>query len=56
MEGKDEVNKWCEFHEVDISEYKGNQRKDKISDVNAIKKRIKKVSEIVIINYFKTRE
>ena len=31
MEGKDEVNKWCEFHEYDFYKYKGNQRIDKIA-------------------------
>ena len=30
MEGKDEVSRWCEFHKIDISSYKGDQRKDKI--------------------------
>jgi DNA (cytosine-5)-methyltransferase 1 len=30
MEGKDEVSKWKVFHDIDISSYKGNQRKDKI--------------------------
>ena len=28
MEGKDEVNKWQKFHEIDLSTYKGTQRKD----------------------------
>jgi DNA (cytosine-5)-methyltransferase 1 len=27
----DEVKKLCKFHEIDISSYKGNQRKDKIA-------------------------
>ena len=31
MESKDEVKKWEEFHEIDLSKYKGNQRKDKIA-------------------------
>ena len=31
MEGKNEVEKWCEFHKIDISSYKGTQRKDKIA-------------------------
>ena len=31
MEGKDEVKKWCEFHKIEISSYKGTQRKDKIA-------------------------
>ena len=29
--GTDEVNKLCKFHEIDISSYKGEQRKDKIA-------------------------
>jgi len=28
--GFDEVNKLCEFHDIDIADYKGSQRKDKI--------------------------
>ncbi len=31
MEGKDEVNKWCKFHEYDFRQYKGKQRIDKIA-------------------------
>lgn len=31
MEGEKEVNKWCEFHKIDLSSYKGEQRKDKIA-------------------------
>jgi DNA (cytosine-5)-methyltransferase 1 len=31
MEGKNEVEKWCEFHKIDLSSYKGKQRKDKIA-------------------------
>jgi DNA (cytosine-5)-methyltransferase 1 len=31
MEGKDEVTKWCEFHDYDFREYKGEQRTDKIA-------------------------
>ena len=31
MEGKDEVNKWCEFHDYDFHKYKGKQRLDKIA-------------------------
>ena len=31
MESKDEVSKWCEFHEFDFYKYKGNQRTDKIA-------------------------
>ncbi len=31
MEGKDEVSKWQEFHEIDLSNYNGIQRKDKIA-------------------------
>lgn len=29
--GEDEVKKLCEFHDIDLSTYKGNQRKDKIA-------------------------
>lgn len=31
MEGKDEVNRWCEFHEYNFFDYKGTQRVDKIA-------------------------
>lgn len=31
MEGKDEVSKWCAFHEFDFYQYKGNQRTNKIA-------------------------
>jgi len=31
MEGKDEVNKWCEFHDYDFTKYKGEQRLDKMA-------------------------
>ena len=31
MESKDEVNKWCEFHDYDFRQYKGSQRIDKIA-------------------------
>ena len=31
MEGKDEVTKWCEFHDYDFRKYKGYQRTDKIA-------------------------
>jgi DNA (cytosine-5)-methyltransferase 1 len=31
MEGKDEVTKWCEFHDYDFRKYKGSQRTDKIA-------------------------
>lgn len=31
MEGKDEVKRWCEFHEYDFYKYKGDQRTDKIA-------------------------
>tara|TARA_R110001632_G_scaffold75783_1_gene172220 strand:+ start:973 stop:1614 length:642 start_codon:yes stop_codon:yes gene_type:complete len=31
MEGKNEMNRWCEFHNIDLSSYKGTQRKDKIA-------------------------
>jgi len=31
MECKNEVELWCKFHEIDLSSYKGEQRKDKIA-------------------------
>jgi DNA (cytosine-5)-methyltransferase 1 len=31
MESKDEVQKWCEFHDYDFKKYKGTQRIDKIA-------------------------
>jgi DNA (cytosine-5)-methyltransferase 1 len=31
MEGKNEVEKWCKFHEYDFRKYKGKQRTDKIA-------------------------
>lgn len=31
MESKDEVTKWCEFHDYDFRQYKGKQRIDKIA-------------------------
>jgi len=31
MEGKDEVTKWCKFHDYDFRKYKGEQRMDKIA-------------------------
>ena len=31
MEGKDEVSKWCKFHNYDFRQYKGKQRTDKIA-------------------------
>ena len=31
MEGKDEVSRWCEFHDYDFRRYKGIQRLDKIA-------------------------
>jgi len=31
MEGKDEVKRWCEFHNYDFTKYNGNQRMDKIA-------------------------
>lgn len=31
MEGKDEVKRWCEFHDYDFYNYKGEQRTDKIA-------------------------
>ena len=31
MGGKDEVSKWCEFHDYNFRQYKGEQRTDKIA-------------------------
>lgn len=31
MEGKDEVNKWCEFHDYDFRNYKGEQSVQKMA-------------------------
>jgi len=31
MEGKDEVNKWCEFHNYDFRKYKGSQSVQKMA-------------------------
>lgn len=31
MEGKNEVSKWCEFHDYDFRKYNGQQRMDKIA-------------------------
>ena len=31
MEGKNEVSRWCEFHDYDFYQYKGTQRTDKIA-------------------------
>lgn len=31
MESKDEIKKWCKFHDYDFTKYKGNQRIDKIA-------------------------
>jgi DNA (cytosine-5)-methyltransferase 1 len=31
MEGKNEVDKWCEFHDYDFRKYKGTQRLDKMA-------------------------
>jgi len=31
MEEVNEVQKWCEFHQIDLTEYKGSQRKDKVA-------------------------
>ena len=31
MEGEKEVDKWCVFHDIDLSSYNGEQRKDKIA-------------------------
>lgn len=31
MEGKDEVSKWCKFHDYNFKQYKGEQRIDKMA-------------------------
>jgi DNA (cytosine-5)-methyltransferase 1 len=31
MESKDEVSKWCAFHDFDFYQYKGNQSVNKIA-------------------------
>ena len=31
MEGKNEVKRWCKFHDYDFTKYKGLQRTDKIA-------------------------
>jgi len=31
MEGENEVNRWCDFHDYDFYKYKGDQRRDKIA-------------------------
>lgn len=31
MEGKDEMNNWCKFHEIDLTSYKGEQSKIKVA-------------------------
>ena len=31
MEGKDEVTKWCKFHDYNFRKYKGEQRTDKVA-------------------------
>jgi DNA (cytosine-5)-methyltransferase 1 len=31
MEGKNEVQRWCDFHDYDFTKYNGNQRTDKVS-------------------------
>jgi DNA (cytosine-5)-methyltransferase 1 len=31
MEGEDEINRYCEYHEYDFRKYKGEQRTDKIA-------------------------
>lgn len=31
MQSIDEFNNWCKFHEIDLTSYKGTQRKDKIA-------------------------
>ena len=31
MEGKNEVDQWCKFHDYDFRKYKGKQRTDKMA-------------------------
>ncbi len=31
MEGKDEMNNWCKFHNIDLTSYKGEQSKIKVA-------------------------
>ena len=31
MEGKNEVERWCQFHDYDFRKYKGSQRTDKVA-------------------------
>jgi DNA (cytosine-5)-methyltransferase 1 len=31
MEGKNEVERWCEFHDYNFRQYKGEQRLDKVA-------------------------
>lgn len=31
MEGKDELNNWCKFHDIDLTSYKGDQSKIKVA-------------------------
>ena len=31
MESKNEVQKWCEFHDYDFMKYRGDQRRDKVA-------------------------
>ena len=31
MDCKDEINKWCKFHDYDFWKYKGEQRRDKVA-------------------------
>jgi len=31
MEGKDEMNNWCKFHDIDLTSYKGEQSKIKVA-------------------------
>ena len=49
MESEDEVSKWCEFHEYDFRQYKGDQRMDKIArnlvDLKLVKQYSKPLSE-----------
>ena len=46
--GTDEVRKLCKFHEIDLSSYKGEQRKDKIARNLVDFEAGKKIFEIAI--------
>ena len=60
MESKDEVEKWCEFHEFDFRKYKGKQRMDKIArnlvDFEAGKTILETALEITSKTDFKQQE